>query len=407
MSESGHIAIIGAGPAGAVAAACLLQKGHRVTLIESQQFPRFSIGESLLPQCMEFIEQAGMLPAVEQAGFQLKSGAAFLHGERYTEFCFSDKFGNGFDTTFQVQRGRFDHVLANDAEKKGADIRWRQRVIAVDFDANKPRLTIQTDSQSYPLEADFVLDASGFGRVLSRLLGLEKPSDFPVRQSMFSHCEDRIHDSSYNRNLIRIIVHPECRDVWYWLIPFSNGRVSVGVVAEPDFFDRAETDAATLFQHIVQEEPGLAKLLENAVWDTPVNSLTGYSANVSRLFGPGYALLGNAGEFLDPVFSSGVTIAMKSAVLAADAVDLQLNGEAVDWQNSFAEPLQTGVDVFRTFVSAWYEGGLQDVIFYQRQQANIKQMICAILAGYVWDEKNPYVKNAEPRLKTLVELCRL
>ena len=407
MSESGHIAIIGAGPAGAVAAACLLQKGHRVTLIESQQFPRFSIGESLLPQCMEFIEQAGMLPAVEQAGFQLKSGAAFLHGERYTEFCFSDKFGNGFDTTFQVQRGRFDHVLANDAEKKGADIRWRQRVIAVDFDANKPRLTIQTDSQSYPLEADFVLDASGFGRVLSRLLGLEKPSDFPVRQSMFSHCEDRIHDSSYNRNLIRIIVHPECRDVWYWLIPFSNGRVSVGVVAEPDFFDRAETDAATLFQHIVQEEPGLAKLLENAVWDTPVNSLTGYSANVSRLFGPGYALLGNAGEFLDPVFSSGVTIAMKSAVLAADAVDLQLNGEAVDWQNSFAEPLQKGVDVFRTFVSAWYEGGLQDVIFYQRQQANIKQMICAILAGYVWDEKNPYVKNAEPRLKTLVELCRL
>ncbi|WP_198243947.1 NAD(P)/FAD-dependent oxidoreductase [methane-oxidizing endosymbiont of Gigantopelta aegis] len=407
MSESGHIAIIGAGPAGAIAAACLLQKGHRVTLIESQQFPRFSIGESLLPQCMEFIEQAGMLPAVEQAGFQLKSGAAFLQGERQTEFCFSDKFGHGFDSTFQVQRDRFDHVLAHEAEKKGAEIRWRQRVIAADFDAGKPCLMIQTNSEAYRLEADFVLDASGFGRVLPRLLGLEKPSNFPIRQSMFSHCEDRIRDSNYDRNLIRIIVHPECRDVWYWLIPFSNGRVSVGVVAEPGFFDRTDTDAAILFQDIVQEEPGLAKLLENAVWDTPVNSLTGYSANVSRLFGPGYALLGNAGEFLDPVFSSGVTIAMKSAVLAADAVDLQLNGEAVDWQKSFAEPLQKGVDVFRTFVRAWYEGGLQDVIFYQRQQANIKQMICAILAGYVWDEENPYVKNAEPRLKTLVELCRL
>jgi flavin-dependent dehydrogenase len=408
MSSARPIVIIGAGPAGAIAAACLVRKGHEVIMIERQQFPRFSIGESLLPQCMEFIEQAGMLPAVEAAGFQLKSGASFLHGLRQTDFCFADKFTDGFDATFQVQRDRFDALLAKEAERMGAEIRWRQQLIAIEFENGKPLLTIESqDQQRYVLPAEFVLDASGFGRVLPRLLNLERPSDFPVRQSLFTHCEDSISDPAYDRNRIRIIVHPEHRDVWYWLIPFSNGRASIGVVAEPSFFEQFEGDNQQVFQATLQQEPGLATLLEKAVWDTPVNVLKGYSANVSQLYGPGYALLGNAGEFLDPVFSSGVTIAMKSAVLAAKVLDAQLKGQAVDWQQQFAEPLQQGVEVFRTFVNAWYDGGLQDVIFYQRQQENIKQMICSILAGYVWDESNPYVKNSTTRLNTLVELCRL
>ena len=407
-SKAEPIVIIGAGPAGAIAAACLVQKGHSVIIIERQQFPRFSIGESLLPQCMEFIEQAGMLPALMAAGFQVKTGASFLQGQKQTDFCFADQFTAGFDETFQVQRDRFDLLLAEEAERMGAEIRWRQQLTAIDFIDDKPVLTIATeDRQSYTLPVAFVLDASGFGRVLPRLLDLERDSDFPVRQSLFTHCADNISDPAYDRNLIRIIVHPEHQDVWYWLIPFSNGRASVGIVAEPAFFERIGEDSQQVFQTVIQQEPGMAALLDEAVWDTPVNSLKGYSANVSQLHGPGYALLGNAGEFLDPVFSSGVTIAMKSAVLAAEALDRQMNGEKVDWQQAFAEPLQKGVEVFRTFVNAWYDGGLQDVIFYQRQQDNIKQMICSILAGYVWDENNPYVKNSQARLQTLVELCRL
>jgi len=137
-----------------------------------------------------------------------------------------------------------------------------------------------------------------------------------------------------------------------------------------------------------------------------VNTIKGYSADVTSLYGHGYALLGNAGEFLDPVFSSGVTIAMKSASLAADILDKQLKGQVVDWQKQFSDPLQVGVETFRTFVSAWYQGDLQDVVFYDQQQENIKQMICSILAGYVWDKNNPYVKNSRARLKTLAELCR-
>jgi flavin-dependent dehydrogenase len=125
------------------------------------------------------------------------------------------------------------------------------------------------------------------------------------------------------------------------------------------------------------------------------------------MHGPGFALLGNAAEFLDPVFSSGVTIAMKSASLAADLLDKQFKGERVDWQVQFAEALNYGVETFRSFVTGWYDGSLQDVIFYQKQDPAIRRMICSVLAGYVWDETNPYTgPKSGQRLRALAHVCR-
>jgi len=405
--ENKNIIVIGAGPAGSIAAALLQNKGHQVTIIERDLFPRFSIGESLLPQCMEFIEEAGMMEAVLKAGFQLKTGAAFIHNDKQSEFCFSEKFTSGYNSTFQVQRDKFDLLLATEAQRMGVEIRWQQEVIAANFSNKSPVLTIkQANGETYQIESQFVLDASGFGRVLPRLLNLEKSSDLPCRQSLFTHIDDRIDCTQYDRNKIRIIVHPHNKDVWYWLIPFSNGRCSIGVVAEPEFFQALGDDHEMIFRTLIKQEPSLAKLLRQAEFDTKVASISGYSVDVSSLIGEGYALLGNAGEFLDPVFSSGVTIAMKSASLAAEVLDRQMNQQVVDWEKEFVEPLQIGVETFRTFVTAWYEGGLQDVVFFDQQQNNIKAMICSILAGYVWDVKNPYVKNSRPRLNTLAELCR-
>ncbi|MGZ8186197.1 MAG: NAD(P)/FAD-dependent oxidoreductase [Methylobacter sp.] len=405
-SQICKVLIIGAGPSGSIAGALLQNKGYQVTILERQRFPRFSIGESLLPQCMEFIQQAGMMEAVVNAGFQYKDGASFVYRNQQTEFSFEDKFTAGIGTTFQVQRGRFDELLANEAVRMGVDIHWQMEVIAADFSGDKPKLTVcnQLGEAKY-YEADFVLDASGFGRILPKLLDLESPSGFPVRQAMFGHIEDRIQDIQFDRNKIRITVHPEHKDVWFWLIPFSNGRSSIGIVAESGFYKQWD-DNDTALQDIIGQEPSLTGLLKNAVFDQKINAITGYSANVKSLYGKGYALLGNAGEFLDPVFSSGVTIAMKSASLAADILDRQFNNEAVDWNKEYAIPLQRGVNTFRVFVDAWYDGRFQDVIFHPKQQPEIKAMICSILAGYAWDENNPYVKNARARLDTLVELCR-
>jgi flavin-dependent dehydrogenase len=124
------------------------------------------------------------------------------------------------------------------------------------------------------------------------------------------------------------------------------------------------------------------------------------------LHGDGFALLGNAGEFLDPVFSSGVTIAMKSAALAADLLGRRFRGETVNWETAYAQPLKQGVDTFRCFVEAWYDGRLQDIIFAQNPNSAIKQMICSILAGYAWDLNNPYVADSKRRISVLANLCR-
>jgi flavin-dependent dehydrogenase len=401
------VIIIGAGPAGTIAAALLVNRGHSVRVLERQQFPRFSIGESLLPQCMAFIEEAGMLAAVQAAGFQLKNGAAFERGGARSDFDFEDKFSPGWGTTFQVQRARFDQVLADAAARAGAAIHFREEIIGVEFGAERQRLRARrADGAEVDYSCRFVLDASGFGRVLARLLDLESPSDFPVRQSLFTHVEDHIETAGFDRNKILITVHPAHRDVWYWLIPFSNGRCSLGCVAEASFFAGREGAPAEQLQQLVREAPGLAQYLRNAVFDTPVTQITGYSANVKTLWGPGFALLGNAGEFLDPVFSSGVTIAMKSASLASALLHRQLGGAAVDWAQDYAAPLQRGVNAFRSYVEAWYDGDFQDIVFHPAQPPATKAMISSVLAGYAWDESNPYVRDSRRGLRLLAETCR-
>ncbi|WP_165670241.1 NAD(P)/FAD-dependent oxidoreductase [Metapseudomonas otitidis] len=401
-----QVVVIGAGPSGAIAAALLRRKGHDVLILERQRFPRFSIGESLLSHCLDFVEEAGMLDAVMAAGFQVKHGAAFAWGERYTDFDFREKFTPGKGSTFQVQRAPFDQLLADEAARQGVEIRYEEEIIAADFSSDCPRLTVQRlDGSQYQVETAFVLDGSGYGRVLPRLLDLEAPSSFPVRQAVFTHLEDRIDDPAFDREKILITIHPEFRDVWFWLIPFSNGRCSLGVVGESSHYANRPKDLDACLKAFVAETPNLRRLLANAVWDTPARALGGYSANVKTLHGPGFALLGNAAEFLDPVFSSGVTIAMRSSSMAANLLDRQLNGEPVDWERDFATPLKKGVDAFRAYVEGWYEGSFQDVIFYAGGSPEIRGMICSILAGYAWDTRNPFVAEPKRRLRMISELC--
>jgi flavin-dependent dehydrogenase len=405
--ETTDVLIVGDGPPGAVAAGFLRQQGRQVLVLEREQFPRFSIGESLLPQSMEYIEAAGMLQDVVEAGFQFKNGAAFAWGDKYTDFDFRDKFSEGWGTTYQVQRATFDKVLADAAARQGAQIRYRHEVTAIDLDGDRPRVTARdADGRSYDVEARFVLDASGFGRTLPRLLQLETPSNFPVRGAIFTHIADRIpQDGPFDRQKIRVTVHPKRPDVWFWTIPFSNGRCSIGVVAEQAFLAQYAGTETERLRAILAEEGGLSGLLKDAVWDTPARQIVGYSANVKSLWGKGFALLGNAGEFLDPVFSSGVTIAFKSASLAAQCLEREFAGETVDWQVDYAVPLKAGVDTFRAFVDAWYAGGFQKIIFHERHTPDIRRMIASILAGYAWDQKNPYVAQAKRRLGVLEELC--
>ena len=412
------ILIIGAGPSGSSAAALLKQKGYDVTIIEKQHFPRFSIGESLLPQCMVFLEEAGLLDTVrdhvEECGFQFKNGAAFLKGKKRSFYDFTKKFSEGPGTTWQVRRASFDHILAQQAEKMGADIRFGHEVLAVNVEPEQPILTVKTEQgESYQIQAKFLLDASGFGRILPKHLDLESPSDFPVRRAVFTHIEDGIlDDPEFDREKILITVHEKDPRAWYWLIPFADGRASFGVVAEEDFFEKygfdgsSDYDVAALQRRILADDEALSHVLRNAKFDTPVRTLVGYSADVKHLAQRNYALLGNAGEFLDPVFSSGVTIALKSSSMVVPLVDQYIKGENIDWMEQYEKPLRAGIQVFRAYVEAWYTGEFQNVVFSNHQENNVRSMIASLLAGYAWDHTNPIYKNAKKRLSTIAEYCR-
>jgi len=407
MQENVDVVIIGAGPSGSVASALLNKQGYDVLVLEQAHFPRFSIGESLLPQSMAFLEEAGFMEAVQAHGFQFKNGAVFSHGNRYDAFDFTEKFSPGWGTTFQVQRDAFDKILADEAEKQGVTILYGQTVTDFSYDDanNQATVSFHNEQGQQQVKAKFVLDASGYGRVLPRILGLDKPSSFEDRTSIFTHVQDHIVDDSYDREKVLITVHPAHKDVWFWLIPFSDGHASLGVVGPKSFIDNLAGEPVDQLKQMVSESGWMAGLLANAQYEKRVGVKTGFACDVTNMYGPGFALLGNAGEFLDPIFSSGVTVAVKSASLAAHTVDLALQGKQPDWQQSFVTPLRQGVDTFKAFVTAWYDGTLQDVIFSEAKNEGVKRMISSILAGYAWDTDNPYVKDVT-RLKVLAELCR-
>ncbi|HIP75837.1 MAG TPA: NAD(P)/FAD-dependent oxidoreductase [Psychromonas hadalis] len=403
--EKTQVVIIGAGPSGSIAAALLKNNNIDSIVIEKSLFPRFSIGESLLPACMEVMKKANLLEAVEKANFQLKTGAAFHCDGRSSKFDFSQKFTAGIGQTYQVQRGTFDKVLADEATCQGADIRYQHELVNINLD-NTPELTVANKAgEQYKIEAEFVLDASGFARVLPRLLDLELPSELSPRKAIFTHIEDHICDAAFDRNKILISIHPGDKEVWYWLIPFSNGTCSVGVVAKESFLEKYPMDNMQALQQLLNEESGLKRILKNAVYHQDANAILGYSANVKTLCDDKFALLGNAGEFLDPVFSSGVTIAMKSAELATDVLVKKFSGETVDWEEYYAKPLMVGVDAFRCYVEGWYSGKFQEVILTPKPNKKVKQMLSSILAGYAWDESNPFVSEPYRRLETVFQLC--
>ena len=404
------VSIIGAGPSGSVAAAILCQKGSRVCVLERQKFPRFSIGESLLPQCMAYIEEAGMLEAVLKKNFQRKDGAVFGWRGETAAFNFDDKSSAGHSETFQVIRSEFDKVLIDEAENQGADLFYETSVESGTFIEDEATLSVIGPEGKRKIRSKFCLDASGYGRVLPRLLDLDVPSKFPNRVSYFTHIQDNIKSPSFNRDRILITVHPEHKDIWYWLIPFSNGTASIGVVGEDKYFVEREAEGKSSEEVLlasIEQDNDLSELLIDAVYHQPVQRIGGYSCGAKTLHGPSFALLGNAGEFLDPVFSSGVTIAIKSASLAANLLDRQFKEDDVCWEEHYTKPLMIGIDTFRAFVESWYAGDLMDIFFTEKEKDPLVQSyLSSILAGYVWDTENPYVLNSSRRLNSLTKLCR-
>ncbi|WP_417602793.1 NAD(P)/FAD-dependent oxidoreductase [Owenweeksia hongkongensis] len=393
------VVVIGAGPSGSLAASVLQQKGWEVTILEKQRFPRFVIGESLLPRCMESLEEAGLMNVVEKLGFQKKVGARFYKDGEICDFDFSQQFTEGWSWTWQAPRSELDMALAEEVASRGVNLEYEATVTHIDFGAEKQAVYYTDDAgKEEVIECKFVIDGSGYGRVVPRMLGLDKPSDLAPRMAVFGHVKyDAIHE--YDKRIDIVTVTDK---IWAWLIPFSDGRASVGFVGVIEAFDHLKdlSDKESLLK-LIASSAYIAPKLGDVEFTMEAKKISAYSSAVSRFHGEGFVLTGNSTEFLDPIFSSGVTFAMESGVLAAKLLDRQLRGEAVDWDTEYVAYIQRGVDTFRSYVKGWYDGSLPKIFFSPSSLQQFKDQICSVLAGYVWDESNPFVKKHSRILTTL------
>ena len=401
------VLIIGAGPSGCVAAAYLHKHQVNVKVVEKSVFPRFVIGESLLPRCMDHFEEVGLLDALIAQNFEIKSGARFIRGETICEFDFSEKYTAGYDWTWQAPRADFDFTLTEELKKQGVDIAFNQEVVGVEFDEDgASQTTVKSGNGEYfHIKDKFIIDSRGYGRVLPRLLKLDKPSAIPEHSSIFSHVKEEIRPEGTEGTFITFDVLDT--DTWFWVIPFSNGNTSIGFVGKTDFINSFEGTPEERLAEMLKQSSYYYERFKNVDFLFEPKIIQNYSKSVTQLYGKGYALTGNSAEFLDPVFSSGVTFATESGLKAAKLITKELNNEPVNWEQDYAEYMKKGVSVFASYVKEWYTGNLQTIFFEGVDNKEIKRQICAVLAGYVWDESNPFVKNHHRLIKTVADVIRL
>ena len=406
--ENVDILIIGAGPSGSVAAGYLQQKGAKIKVIEKQKFPRVVVGESLIPRVMDHFRDAGLLEALQSYGFQKKPGARFIRGKEICIFDFSHKFGEGWDWTWQVPRADFDQAMTDELQRKGVEILFETEVTHVAFENTRSITTIQDkEGNISEIHAKFVIDCSGYGRVLPRQLNIESPSKLSPHSAIFTHIKDlRRPDGIEGTQISFDILSTK---VWLWVIPFSNGMTSVGIVGPTDFIDQlsSKQDPVEALSKAISLSDFYVKRFDGLPFEFQPKLLKNYSVSVRQFYGDGYALTGNSTEFLDPVFSSGVCFATESGILAAKLAWKQINGEEVDWQKEYAAYMQYGIDVFSTYVQEWYTGNLQTLFYHQPENPDVKQKICAVLAGYVWNEENPFVRKHDKVIKNMAHLIGL
>ncbi len=404
--EISEILIIGAGPAGMVSASYLHNQGVKVLVVEKAIFPRFQIGESLLPQCMDNLEEAGLLEAAKNGGFQKKYGVRFIKDKKIGEFNFSKKYGDGWDWTWQVPRADFDNCLAEEAQKKGVKILFDTEVVNVEFNGSRSKTTVKNSKgEVTEITADFIIDSSGFGRVLAKQLKLEAPPQITSHSSIFTHIKEPDRPKGREGELLTFEVLDT--RVWFWYFPFSNGNSSLGFVAPKEWFQQFSENNDVAMKEMLQKLEFYNDRFNKYNYLFSPVKVENISRNVTNLYGDGFVLTGNSAEFLDPVFSSGVSFATASGLLAAKLVVKERNREKVDWDKDYVKYIKSGVDVFATYVKEWYSGNLQKIILHENPNNEIKEQICAVLAGYVWDYSNPFVRKHDKILKNLSRLIEL
>lgn len=398
QTRTADVVVIGGGPGGTAAATYLARAGLQVLLFERERFPRFRIGESLLPLNMPILEELGLAEEMDKR-FIRKYAAHFSdrNGVRRSRYPFATAINKRYPYAYEVERDEFDQMLLDNALRAGIEARmeWTVREILFEGERAVGVVAVANDSgETLTVRCRMIVDASGHSRLLGKHLGLRRKSPLKTRASFFSHFEGARREPGEREGDIQIVAW---QYGWFWMIPFKGDTTSVGAVVNEEFLalrQKGESPDASLWRAI-QQSPFVAGRLEGARQKWPARSIANYSYAMERYTGDGWAVVGDAGAFLDPVFSSGVFLTMKSAEILSKEIIRSF--EAGDFSAArfadYEKRVRASQQIFLRFINGWYDPAFLDLFFYPRNTLGLRTAIVTVLAAdlfnpsYLWSLK--------------------
>src|SRR5881628_505575 len=378
------VAIIGGGPAGSTAAALLARAGRRVAVLEREKFPRFHIGESLLPFSMKAFTRLGLHEKFLRAGFMKKHGGEILGAcsEPGTKFYFKDGYRSQTDHAYQVTRSDFDKLLLDHAAECGAEVHEDTSVDRVRFSKDDVELAIRSNGSSHTIRSRYLIDASGRASVLGRQFKIKKTYDHLQKLSIFAHYDGVWRAEGIDGTLTLLI---RGIDRWFWIIPLTAERTSIGIVLDSETFRKSKLSAENFLDQALAEQPIIAKRMTSARRVSQAYVEADFSYRSARLHGDRWLLAGDAAGFIYPIFSSGVFLAVYSGELAADVLNEVLDHprKARRLFARYEKAVNRAMDVYLRFVDAWYTKEFIEVFLAPRNVLGLAPAVNAVLGGNV------------------------
>ncbi len=384
-----EVFVVGCGPAGSTISALLAQKGRGVVVVDKDHHPRFHIGESLLPLNMPILQRLGVWEELKQIGIR-KDAAEFeshLHNKTVC-FSFSEAFDKRWPHAFQVRRSEFDHMLLRNSAEKGARVFEGARVTSVEF-GNLARnedtlVTVKLeDGANQVWRTRFLVDASGRDTFLADRFGIKRKNKQHASAAIFGHFRNARRNPGSAEGNITIVWFEHG---WFWFIPLKDGTTSVGAVCWPAYMRSRNTDPTTFFMQTIAQAPEIANRLQDAELTAPVTATGNYSYTSKNMAGDGYLMVGDAWAFVDPVFSSGVYLAMNSATLGAEVVEaiLQEPGRAPQLNREFERTVRRGVKTFSWLIYRMTSPVIRKLFMAPRNVWGVQSAVVSLLAGDVF-----------------------
>ena len=378
------VAIIGGGPAGSTAATLLAQAGRRVIVFEREKFPRFHIGESLLPFSMKAFTRLGLHEKFLRAGFIKKFGGEFFSAcsSEGTKFYFKDAYRSQTDHSYQVTRADFDKVLLDHAAESGAEVNEGTGVKSVEFANEHVDLAITSGKST---RARYVIDASGRNSVLGTKFNIKKTYEHLKKLSIFAHYDGVWRPEGIDATLTVLI---RGIDRWFWIIPLTAERTSIGVVLDSETFRNSKQTPEDFLEQALLEQPVIIQRMREARRVSGVHVAADFSYRSTQFYGDRWLLAGDAAGFVDPIFSSGVFLAVFSGELAADALHEVLDQprKARRLFPRYEKRVNRAMDVYLRFVNAWYTKEFIEIFSAPRPVLNLPPAVNAVLGGNIGNE---------------------